>query len=110
MIGTKTPDIEIPKWDVALEALVKEEHGKQGKPLTLEDFRRLANQYTIRLDDIMATLLELAVHGRWRYCNPQGIPQIITRDEVDALHKRGRIQEADMQAYGGSWHPVRSAE
>jgi hypothetical protein len=41
---------------VALEALVKEEHQKLVRPLYLDDFQRLAKQYTIRLDDIMVTL------------------------------------------------------
>ena len=39
--------IYIPKWDVALEALIKEEQQKLGRALYLDDFRRLAQQYTI---------------------------------------------------------------
>jgi hypothetical protein len=38
--------IAVPKWDVALEALIKEEYGELGRLLTLDDYRRLAQQYT----------------------------------------------------------------
>ena len=82
---TSEGPIPIPKWDVALEALIKEEHQKLNRPLNLDDFRRLAQQYTIRLDDIMATLFELCVHAQWQYWNSAGKPQEITRELLDEL-------------------------
>lgn len=99
--------IQIPKWDVALEALVKEEHEKLGRPLNLDDFRRLAQQYTFRLDDLVATLFELCIHGQWQYLNNDGKPQAITRDLLDELTAGGRIKDEDMLNFPGGWTALR---
>jgi len=95
--------IQIPKWDVALEALVKEEQHKLGRPLTLEDFRRLAQHYTIRLDDIMVTLFELCIHGRWRY---EGADHRITRELLEEVTAAGRIKDEDLKGFKGGWRAV----
>jgi hypothetical protein len=95
--------IQIPKWDVALEALVREEQHKLGRPLTLDDFRRLARQYTIRLDDIMVTLFELCLHGRWRY---DGADHQITRELLDKLTAGGRIRDEALEDFTGGWRPL----
>jgi hypothetical protein len=98
--------IEIPKWDVALEAMVKEEYGKLARPLTLEDYRRLAQQYTIRLDDIMVTLFELCIQGKWQYHDADGKPQPITRQLLTRLTAGGRLQDEDLKTFAGGWTPV----
>ena len=99
-------DEEIPKWDVALEALLKEEHRKLGRSLGLEDFRRLAERYAIRFDDIMDTLFELAVAGCWEYRDRCGAQMELDRGRVDRLHERGRLQENTLQDFDGTWQPV----
>lgn len=96
---------EIPKWDVALEALVREEHQKLGRPLNNGDFRRLANQYAIRFDDIVATLFELAIAGQWEYLENGGARREITTDFVDRLYMNGRLDERDLQDLAGGWRP-----
>ena len=99
-------DEEIPKWDVALEALLNEEYRKLGRPLGHEDFRRLAGRYAIRFDDIMATLFELAVAGCWEYRDRSGSRVELDRERVDRLHERGRLQENNLQDFDGDWRPV----
>ena len=98
--------IAVPKWDVALEAMVKEEHDKLGRPLTLEDYRRLAQQYTIRLDDIMVTLFELCVQGKWQYQDVDGKPYKITRQRLTQLTAGGRLNDEDLKTFNGGWTPV----
>jgi len=99
--------IAVPKWDVALEAMIKEEHGQLGRPLTLDDFRRLAQQYTIRLDDIMVTLLELCVRGLWHYQDADGKQLKITRQRMTQLTAGGRrLNDADLKSFSGGWTPA----
>ena len=49
-------DIDVPKWDVALEGLIKEEAKKLGRGLRLDDFIRLATENAIRFDDIIVDI------------------------------------------------------
>lgn len=96
-------NIEVPKWDVALEALINEENQKLGRGLTLDDFIRLSKEHTIRFDDIIVTLLALCVEGLWQYQDATGSPKTITPDDVESLFVGGRIKEEDMGHYTGSW-------
>lgn len=98
-----TDDIEIPKWDVALEGLIKEEQQNLGRGLTLEDFIRLAKENAIRFDDIIMTLLTLCIEGHWQYIQADGKAHQITQDEMNALFTGGRIKEEDMAPYSGNW-------
>jgi hypothetical protein len=98
--------IAIPKWDVALEAMVKEEHANLERPLTLDDFRRLAQQYTIRLDDIMVTIFELCVQGKWQYHDADGKPSPITRQRLTRLTAGGRLNDEDLKTFNGGWTPL----
>ena len=103
---TSEGPMPIPKWDVALEALVREEHQKLGRPLGLDDFRRLAQQYTIRLDDIMVTLFELCIYSRWQYRNSAGEPREISRELLDELTAGGRLKDEDLTTFSGGWTPL----
>jgi len=108
MSNEKAPEepIAVPKWDVALEAMVKEEYEKLARPLTLEDYRRLAQQYTIRLDDIMVTLFELCIQGKWQYQDADGTPHKITRQLLTRLTAGGRLNDEDLKTFSGGWMPV----
>ncbi|OGT21865.1 MAG: hypothetical protein A2V90_01090 [Gammaproteobacteria bacterium RBG_16_57_12] len=103
---TTEDNTEIPKWDVALEALVREEFEHQGAALRNEDFLRLAKQYTIRYDDIMDTVFRLVIDGQWRYLDAAGIPQAINQDQLDRMYESGRLKEADLREFSGYWSPV----
>ena len=108
MPNDKAPEepIAVPKWDVALEAMATEEYAKLGRPLTLEDYRRLAQQYTIRLDDIMVTLFELCIYSRWQYRNSAGEPREISRELLDELTAGGRLKDEDLTTFSGGWTPL----
>ncbi len=98
---------EIPKWDVALEALTREECQHLGRPINQLDVRRLARQYAIRFDDIMITLFELVIHGKWVYLDERGCPLEITQDMLNDLYVNGRLEERDLTDFSGSWQPAR---
>ncbi len=98
-------DEEVPKWDIALAALATEEAGIMGQGLMVKDFHRLAEEHTIRFDDIMVTMFELVIQGEWKYQDVDGAERTITRDEVDNLYVGGRLAEADVMQYLGLWSP-----
>ncbi len=101
-------DEEVPKWDIALAALVREEAEKLGRGLQIAEFKRLANDHAIRFDDIMVTMFELAINKEWRYESPEGVEKAIDRDEVEKLYVGGRLVEADVNEYTGLWLPQQS--
>jgi hypothetical protein len=99
-------DEEVPKWDIALAALAKEEAEKLGTGLRIAEFKRLAEEHAIRFDDIMVTMFELVINNEWRYENPAGTEKTISRDEVEKLYVGGRLVEADVVKYEGLWSPA----
>jgi hypothetical protein len=101
-------DEEIPLWDVALEALLREEYGKRRAPLTVDDVQQLSAQYSIRFDDMMHTLFELTVNGHWRYMPAPDVIGEVTREHMKALWADGRlVPDHARQAYPGAWRAVR---
>ena len=97
---------DMPKWDVALAALAGEEFRKQANPLTLSDFRRLAREYEIRLDDIMETMFLLAINKEWVYADRSGKPQALDQDTLDNLYVKRRLSQEDLSSFDGTWRPV----
>jgi hypothetical protein len=102
-------DEEVPKWDIALAALSKEEAEKCGRGLRIEDFQRLAAEHAIRFDDIMVTMFEMVINNVWRYEHPDGELRPISRDEVEKLYVGGRLKEDDVIEYVGLWLPLSGA-
>jgi hypothetical protein len=98
-------DEEVPKWDIALAALAKEEASIMGQGLMVKDFHRLAEEHVIRFDDIMVTMFELVIQGEWKYQDTDGVEKPITREDVDKLYVGGRLAEADVMQYLGLWSP-----
>jgi hypothetical protein len=99
-------DEEIPQWDVAIEALIREEFAKQRRMLGVEDFDRLAQQFVIRFDDMMTTAFELVIHGKWIYLDEHGVNGSITREGIDKLSAGGRLQRKDVERFSGGWRPA----
>lgn len=99
-------DKDIPKWDVALEALVREECKKSGSALCMNDFKKLAQMHSIRFDDIMVTMFELVLNDKWFYKLPNKEHYRITRDEINRLYVNGRLKNEDVVAYTGQWNPA----
>lgn len=100
--------IAVPRWDVALEALVREEYQKEGEPLMVADLRRLAMEYAIRFDDIVVTLFELCMHGEWQYRDRDGNIDEMTRERYEELISAGRLKDQDLQRFDGGWSPLKS--
>jgi len=100
--GKHTP-ISIPKWDIALEALVNDEYKRLGRPLTLEDFRRLGQVHQIRLHDIMATVHQLERHGKWRHEGRDGSGQPVADHALEGLYSHGRLDEDTAEKYAVAW-------
>ncbi len=96
----------IPKWDVALEALARNEYQQKGAALRIDDFTRLSKDHVIRFDDIMVTLFELVLQGEWRYEDDERVIKILTRDEVNHLYVNGRLSDNDVRDYTGYWSPT----
>ncbi|HEC15609.1 MAG TPA: hypothetical protein ENI99_03410 [Sedimenticola sp.] len=97
---------EMPRWDVALAALITEKHQNKGRPLHNDDFLRLAEKYAIRFDDIMDTVLRLVIHGKWVYRDVDGHARPVTREAFERMHKGGRLVRSDLKEYDGSWAPA----
>jgi len=96
---------EIPKWDVALEALLRETCEHKGKPLDVRDIHRLSQQYMIRFDDLMITLLELVALEFWQYRDEGGVARTLSRDDVDRIRGEGRFDVQDIDRLTGWWQP-----
>lgn len=99
-------DEEIPQWDVAIEALIREEFQKQRRMLVVEDFDRLAQQFVIRFDDMMTTAFELVLHGKWIYLEGADSDRHLTRAVIDKLRAHGRLQRKDVEHFTGGWRPA----
>jgi hypothetical protein len=98
--------VNIPKWDVALASLMREECLHKGAALMIEDISRLAREHAIRFDDMMETMFSLCIHGQWRYVDATGNARSITQDEVNRLYVDRRLYEKDLREYNGGWSPL----
>jgi len=98
--------VEIPKWDVALEALVTEEYNTLRRPLALDDFRRLGQAHGIRFHDIMATVYQLEVHGKWRHQGVDG-DQAASEADLAGLYVHGRLDDDTAEKFSVTWAPIR---
>jgi hypothetical protein len=98
--------VEIPKWDVALEALVRDEFKTLRRPLGLDDFRRLGQAHSIRFHDIMETIHQLELHGKWQHQGKNGDHPASAKD-LDGLYVHGRLDEDTAEKYTVTWMPTR---
>lgn len=99
-------EVEVPKWDVALAALAREEFHKQHDGLTIEDFKRLSVENAMRFDDMIATIMELTLAKQWQYREADGKLKRFSRKDVNDLYVGGRIHEKDMGSFTGRWSPI----
>ena len=98
----------MPKWDVALASLANDEFHRKGAPLVLDDFRKLAKEHAIRLDDIMETMFLLAINREWKYLDSSGQEQSLDQKTLDSLYVKRRLSEEDLSAFTGGWQPERN--
>ena len=93
------PEFEIPKWDVAIEALLREEYQKRNMHFSTDDLQLLASNHGIRFDDIMVTLCTLVEQKQWRYH-----PAMQERfEDLNALFDNGRLAKESVEQFIGSW-------
>ena len=97
---------DMPKWDVAIASLVKDYYRQKATPLTLADFRGLAREYAMRLDDIMETMFRLAIYREWEYRDASGREQLLEQEMLDKLYVKRRLSEKDLSSFNGSWKPA----
>lgn len=93
-------------WDVALEALLLEQHQAQGEALNLAQLTRLADQHNIRLDDILDTLCKLTGHGSWQFLGKDGAPAEPDADMCRLLQANHRLNEVQLDRLRGGWQPA----
>ena len=98
---------DMPKWDVAIASMANDQYRKNAGPLTLDDFRSLAREHAMRLDDIMETMFLLAINREWEYSNAAGDRQPLDQKTLDGLYVKRRLSEEDLSAFDGNWRPVR---
>jgi hypothetical protein len=97
---------EIPKWDVALEAIAKEKYNQLGRPMELSDFKQLGHEYQVRFDDLMHSLCQLVKHEQWQQqgADESGIPA--SDEQLESLFVYDRLDEKIAEKYHVSWQPV----
>jgi hypothetical protein len=98
---------DMPKWDVAIASLANDHYRKKTGPLTLDDFRNLAREHAMRLDDIMETMFLLAIHREWEYSDASGEKRPLDQQTLDGLYVKRRLSEEDLSSFDGSWQPTR---
>ena len=98
---------DMPKWDVAIASMANEQYHKKTSPLTLDDFRSLAIEHAMRLDDIMETMFLLAINREWEYKDASGEKQPLDQQTLDGLYVKRRLSEEDLSSFDGSWQPTR---
>ena len=96
---------EIPKWDIALEGLANDTYRMAARALNVDDFHKLAVDNKIRFDDIMITLFELCIDGKWQYRENSARVEI-RRETLDQLFINARLQEKDLRSFTGEWSPL----
>jgi len=106
MVENGDETVDVPKWDVALASLIRDECQQKGDALDISDITRLAREHAIRFDDIMETVFALCIHGQWRYVDAAGNARPITQEEVNGLYVDRRIYEKDLREYDGGWSPL----
>ncbi len=100
---------EIPKWDVALEAIAKDRFDSLGKPMSFADFKELGKEYQVRIDDMMHSLCQLVANDMW---SQQGFDEqgsVVSDDVLEDLFVFNRLDEKVAEKYAVVWQPIASA-
>lgn len=97
--------VDVPNWDVALEALFKEEFRQLGRAMQLDDFRRLGQAHRIRVHDMMATMYQLERHGKWHHRGRDEAGRATDEPDLEALFQHGRLDEDTAEKFTVGWSP-----
>lgn len=96
-----------PLWDEGISSYLVGEYEKQKKPLTSADLQNIANEWAVRVGDLLETLFLMSISGVWQYYDAED-GSSIELDEValDELYAKGRVSADDMKEFSGVWSPV----
>lgn len=97
---------DIPKWDVALEAIAKDKYTNLGRPLELSDFKQLGHDYQVRFDDLMHSLCQLVKHNQWQQRGTDEQGNIVSDDKLESLFVYDRLDEKVAEKYHVTWQPA----
>lgn len=86
-----------------LISLLHEMYDDKQKNLQMSDLTALAAEYSMRLDDVVSTLIELTNEGGWSYQDKNG--QSLEMDS-DLLGSEARLSQEDLKKFSGSWQPA----
>ncbi len=86
-----------------LISLLREAYDDKQGNLQMSDLKALAAEYSMRLDDIVSTLIGLTNEGGWCYQDENGQSMAI---DSELLQGRGRLSESDLEKLSGAWRPI----
>lgn len=81
------------------------EEKKRG--LTMDSLETIAEEHSMRLDDIVSTLISLVNDGSWCYVDQSGESLEI---EAGLMDSKQRLDKEAIAKLTGSWQPVISGE
>lgn len=86
-----------------LISLLREAYDNKQGNLQMTDLQALAAEYSMRLDDIVSTLIGLIHDEAWCYQDENGAPLMIENDLLDG---KRRLDEDDLTKLNGTWRPA----
>jgi len=86
-----------------LISLLHEAYEDKQASLQMSDLQALATEYSMRLDDVVSTLIELVNEGGWHYQDEKGQP-VVLADELS--EGEVRLSDDDLKKLTGDWSPV----
>ncbi len=95
-----------PLWDEGISSLLYGEYERLQRPFTMQDLRGYANEHAVRIGDILETLFLMGIYGAWKYTNENGEEQKLDEDALNAIYAKGRLEDADLEAFSGLWEPA----
>ncbi len=84
-----------------LISLLHETYDDKQRELQMSDLMMLAAEYSMRLDDVVSTLIELTNEGGWSYQDENG--QALAEE---LMNGGARLSDDDLKNLGGSWRPT----
>jgi len=97
---------EDPLWDEGISSLLYGEYERLQKPFAMSDLRSYANEHAVRIGDILETLFLMAIYGAWKYTDEEGNEQQLDENALNSMYAKGRLTDADLEAFPGLWQPA----
>lgn len=96
-----------PLWDEGISSYLIGQYEQQQKPLTASDLQNIANEWAVRVGDLLETLFLMSIAGAWQYCDAEDGSSIeLDEEALDDLYAKGRVSAEDMKEFDGVWSPM----